>query len=446
MKPNILHLTWHDVGRFLNCYGRKELVTPHIDQLAADGMRFTNYWATSAVCSPSRACALTGRYPQAIGVIGLCHAPENYSLNAGERHLSHILRDAGWHTCLVGWQHETTHDKVRDSLGFQEIHLNDPLPPCDVVATRVVEWLRAHAQRQDKPFYLQAGFFEVHRPHTFGGVKPDAERGVYQPPFLADSPRARAELAQQQGMIRKADECAGVIFTALRELALDDNTIVIFTSDHGVEFPRAKATLYDPGIEIPLIIRWPKRGIAGGTVCDALLSNVDYLPTLLDLVDLPKPANLHGQSFSGVFPRFPRTPARDEIHATFLSSHRAIRTRTHKLIWNISPHAALAVPVLMERPQRMPAWAPWELYDLQQDPLESANLSSVRPFTHAGSSSDELAHHRTGAERAALEIEAGMKQRLWAWMERIDDYILHGPERTPYYDRAMKEYLDTRSK
>jgi len=104
------------------------------------------------------------------------------------------------------------------------------------------------------------------------------------------------------------------------------------------------------------------------------------------------------------------------------------------------------VPVLMERPQRMPAWAPWELYDLQQDPLESANLSSVRPFTHAGSSSDELAHHRTGAERAALEIEAGMKQRLWAWMERIDDYILHGPERTPYYDRAMKEYLDTRSK
>ena len=118
-KPNILIITNHDSGRHFGCYGVETVHTPAIDALAADGLRFENYFATVPLCSPSRGAMLTGRYPQSTGLMGLTHAPWHWSLNKGEQHLSHILRDAGYHTALFGLQHEAADVQT---LGFEALH------------------------------------------------------------------------------------------------------------------------------------------------------------------------------------------------------------------------------------------------------------------------------------------------------------------------------------
>jgi len=421
MLPNIIHISWHDLGRFLGCYGVEQVHTPHVDALAAESVLFTNYWSTSSVCSPSRATAMTGRYPQANGCMGLAHRPQRYSINAGERHLSHILRDAGYHTALIGWQHETTHDRVRARLAFDEVHYNDPMPPCQVIAPFAADWLRKR-RAADGPFYLQLGFQEVHRPHTQGGVDPDSERGVYVPPWLADTEEARRQLAQQQGMIRKADAHVGMVLEAVRQAGLEEDTLLVFTSDHGVDFPRAKATLYDPGIGIPLIVRWPGGGIGGGRRCDWLLSNVDFLPTLLDLLELPVPEGVQGRSFAGAFRGTGGSP-RDAVFAMFIGETRAIRTASHKLIWNVGPRQWMPAPADVASPRREWHWPTWELYDLAADPLESHNL-----------------HARPGM----AQLEQRLRERLWDWMESVDDPVLGGPERQPYYERATALYRKRR--
>jgi arylsulfatase A-like enzyme len=436
--PNIIHISWHDVGRMFGCYGISEIDSPNVDRFAAEGVRFSNYWATSSICSPSRACALTGRYPQMTGVAGLCHAPECYSLRPGERHLSHIMRDAGRHTALIGWQHETTHDKARRDLGFNEIHHNDPMPECEVIAQETSQWLQQRLQKPDgQPFYLQVGFLEIHRSRTFG-CSGEGEDELYIPPYLQPTEGARHALAQQHQVIRKADAGVGTILAAIDELGLRENTVVVFTSDHGIGFPRAKTTLYDPGVGIPLIMRWPARGIAGGNRCDWLLSNVDFLPTLLDLLGIEKPGNLHGHSFAGVFDGSQKMSPRDEVHAIFINSHRMVRTTTHKLIWNVRPTAYQEAPVCYEHPRRLTAWPIWEMYDLRSDPLEAVNISAEPPVTHPGDHQQRLdAEWAIRPSQPAAEQD--MKRRLWRWMERIGDPLLNGPVPDPYLDRVLAE-------
>ncbi len=420
MKPNVFHISWHDVGRFLGCYGVEQVHTPCLDALAAGGVRFTNYWATAAFCSPSRAAAMTGRYPQSNGVLGLAHRPQRYSINPGERHVSHVLRDAGYHTALIGWQHETVHTLVRRRLAFDEVHYNDPMPPCHVVAPFAADWLRAR-RPADGPFYLQLGFMEVHRPHDFGGVGPDTERGVYVPPWLQDTEEGRRQLAQQQGMIRKADAHVGMVLDALREAGLERDTIVVFTSDHGIHFPRAKGTLYDPGIGIPLIVRWPGGGIEGGGTCDDLLSNVDFLPTLLELIDIPAPDKVQGSSFAGVF-RGERA-AREAVYGMVFCTTRAVRTDRYKLVWNTGERQWTTPPVDPVHPRGEWHWPTWELYDLEADPMEGRNLI---------------------ARQELAGVLDKLHALLWDWMESVDDPILRGPEVEPYYERAMALYRKRR--
>ena len=427
-KPNILIITNHDSGRHFGCYGVETVHTPAIDALAADGMKFENYFATVPLCSPSRGAMLTGRYPQSTGLMGLTHSPWHWSLNEGEQHLSHILRDAGYHTALFGLQHEAADVQT---LGFEALHAQrgDGGGRCtaDEVARVTAEFLKREVRA---PFYAQVGFFETHRPFDFGGVTPDDSKGVFVPPFLSENDAVIADLAHYQGALRKADEAVGIITKGLAESGLADNTIIVFTVDHGIPYPRAKGHVYDPGLSIPLIVRWPGGGIRGGKTCDWLLSNVDFLPTLLHLIGEPIPENVQGVSFSGAFGKGESEPPRDAIFGFMQSGElRCTRTKHHKLIRNFEPRRLFATPVdvSVSVSSRWPNTAylvtseecpAVQLFDLQKDPNE---------------------FHNAAEDPNYADIRAELDGRLWAWLEEVGDPILKGSVPTPYYRRLMAE-------
>lgn len=421
-RPNIIVVTTHDTGRHFGCYGVDTVDTPAIDALAANSCRFTNYFATSPVCSASRGAMLTGRYPQSNGLMLLTHAPWNWSYRPGERHLSHILRDAGYYTALFGLQHEASDTST---LGFQATSLERRPEggryPAGEVAQALASFLHSEAASR-APFYAQVGFFETHRPFDFGGVQPDASRGVFVPPYLLDNEAARADLAHLQGAVRAVDQAVGTITAALAASGLERDTILIFTVDHGIEFPRAKWFLYDSGIAVALLVRWPGGGIAGGSTCDWLLSNVDLLPTLLDLAGVPIPERVEGRSFAGAFGRGAPTPPRDAIYAMFESNTnagRCVRTGRLKLIRSFVPMRRFDLPVDVANPVRRATCPVVELFDLAADPHE---------------------FHDVAGDPAYAEAYASMSERLWSWLEQVRDPILRGPVPTPYYEMAIAEY------
>ncbi len=426
-RPNILMITCHDIGRHLGCYGVRTVQTPHLDGLAGRGIRFANYFATDCVCSPSRGCILTGRYPQTNGLMGLTHKPWNWRLGDGERHLAAILRDAGYATTLVGLQHVTQGDP--HELGYEKVLSRKR------VAEETVQAARRELQgagKGGKPFFMKVGFFEVHRPFKQGA---DAEKGVAIPHHLQDTPEIREDLAQFQATIRFFDKCVGRILEALEASAVARDTLVVFTADHGIPYPGAKWTLFDSGIETPLIMHQPGTKMAGGKVFGQLMSNVDFLPTLLDLVDVDKPDNLQGRSFERVIAGVQAASPRQEVyaqrtsHALYDNLSRCVRTDRYKLIRYFEPGRTVVYPTdavpqkvaqHVQRSRRRSGQRPVvELYDLQTDPHERKNLAQQPE--HA-------------------ETVRTLSDKLWTWMERVGDPLLKGPLRTPYYEEAMQDY------
>ena len=429
-RPNILMITCHDLGRHLGCYGVETVQSDAIDRLAAEGCRFENYFATAALCSTSRGAMLTGRYRQANGLMGLTHAPWLWSFKQGERHLASILSEAGYRTTLVGFQHVTRDDPR--TLGYQEVVQPGRLAPDK--ASTAVDLLRAQTQA-DSSFFIKVGFQEVHRPFGTGGVQPDSEKGVYVPPYLAATDVMRNDLAALQGSIKFLDAAVARILEGLEQTGLAENTIVIFTSDHGIPYSGAKASLFDPGIEVPLIVRWPAGGLVGGKVHSQLMSNVDFLPTLLDLVGVPIPGNVQGVSAAKILRGESEEPIRDAVFAQRLSQplrdniSRCIRTERYKLIRYFDSGRTVVKPVdvdpqavaeHVERPRRDGTRPIVQLFDLEADPIEYENLAQ---------------------EDRYADLVRELSDRLWRWMEDVGDPILEGPIRTPYYEEAMRDYV-----
>lgn len=426
-NANVLMITCHDLGRHIGCYGINTVHTDNIDGLAKKGICFQNYFSTDCVCSPSRGSILTGRYPQANGLMGLTHQPWEWSFKKGEKHVAAILREAGYETTLVGLQHVTSGDP--GSLGYQHVLSQERKADTTVQATKE---LLQKAGKQDRPFFIKVGFFEVHRPFTVGT---DTEKGVFIPHYLKDTPEIHEDLARFQGTIRFFDTCLGEILGALGKSNVAENTLVIFTSDHGIPYPGAKWCLYDPGIETPLIMYQPGTALEGGKVFPQLMSNVDFLPTLLDILGVDIPPSLQGYSFKEVIEGTKTDPPRNEIFAQRIShalrdnTSRTVRTTRYKLIRYFEPGRLIefptdAVPQRVaehtERPKRNMGRRPVvQLFDLKQDPHERNDLA-------------------TSQEHA--NIVRDLSDRLWRWMEEVGDPILDGPLVTPYYKQAMEDY------
>lgn len=432
-RPHILLLHCHDLGRFLGCYGVPTVTTPALDGLAAQGLRFERAFCTAPQCSPSRASLFTGRYPQQHGVLGLTHADFGWDLRPGERHLAAMLRERGYATALHGVHHESrirSDREVAERLGFDEVVTGGLAP---AVAERAVARLAALADGE-RPFYLQVGFHEPHRspsprdaPGTTGflspGVEPDHANGVTVPPYLLDTEGTRTELAELQGAVRLMDAAVGTVLSGVHRLGLDDDTIVVFTTDHGLALPRAKCTLYDPGIEVALIVRDPRHGPVEGQVISRLVSNVDIVPTLLDAAGAPIPDSVAGRN---LHPDRPRDRVFAQLtHHDYYDPRRCVRTENRKLIVNFSSAPSIMDASQSWHPRSTPAqlehgWPPYhppvEMYDLDGDPAELANIAD-RPDR--------------AAERAELLAS------LAGWMRAVDDPLLTGAVPSPVHERSL---------
>jgi arylsulfatase A-like enzyme len=412
-KDNVLIVHWHDLGRYLGAYGHPDVSSPRLDRLAAEGILFTRAHATAPLCSPSRGSLFTGRYPQSNGLIGLAH--HGWEYRNGVRTLPQILSESGRYSALFGMQHETSYPK---RLGFDEFDVSNSY--CDYVVDKAEEWLREATEAlSGQPFLLTAGFFETHRPYPHDRYEPADGAAVDPPDYLPDTREVRGDLADFYGAIAAADAAVGRLLDTLAQTGLDASTWVVFFTDHGPAFPRAKSTLYDAGTGIGMIIRPPTSRAMAPRVYDELFSGVDVVPTLLGLLGLDVPADVDGVSHAGALlaPDSQAEPVREQVYTTktyhdSFDPIRAIRTKDYSYIENYAARALLDMPLdIQESPSGL-AVAPFvggrrpqrELYDLRTDPTETTNL---------------LAGEHAGMDAIATDLAV----RLHDWRQRTGDVI-----------------------
>ena len=359
-------------------------------------------------------------------MLGLAHPPFGWRLDPRVRHTAQTLGEAGYATALVGMQHLIDRGSAHE-LGYTTVL---PVSPAYEEAEAAVGLLR-ELSRGERPFYLEVGFEEPHRPYDFGGAVPDASRGVAVPGYLPDVAESRQDLAAFQGATRQMDAGVGRILAGLEELGLTETTCVIFVTDHGAAMPRAKCTLYDPGIEVAFIWRWPVAGLSGGRLIDDLVSNVDVSPTLLDALTIPPPHALQGTSLwpllcgrlsEGHAPR--REVFAEKTFHTYYEPMRAIRTDRYKLIINFEVSTRVDVPS-----------------DIRQSPIYPLMLSefdAVRPRVELYDLSEDRWEQRNLAGAPELEsVEGDLRRRLLGWMRSTVDPLLDGPIASPYYRDAL---------
>ncbi|MGI8827252.1 MAG: sulfatase-like hydrolase/transferase [Chloroflexota bacterium] len=214
--------------------------------------------------------------------MGLTHPPFCWDLGPREQHVAGILGQAGYETHLFGFQHVTTR---LDRLGFHTAptacaESGDGNALGCTVAQQVADFLGK--PMSNRPLYMEVNLEEPHRPFDQGGAVPDDGKGVFVPSYLPDDSASREEMAALQGAIRQADAAVGKILALVDGAGLRKNTLVVLMADHGIAMPRAKCTLYDSGIEVALIVRWPEAGLDSGRVYSEMVSNLDVLPTMLE--------------------------------------------------------------------------------------------------------------------------------------------------------------------
>lgn len=319
-RPNVLFILTEDQGAHLGCLGTPGLQTPHMDALARSGVRFRQAFVAYPVCSPSKAAIYTGLHNHTNGLLNNTpnyHKPAS-QLTAAEKNnalyrrnripdaiptLVERLRAAGYYQGVTHKLHVAPVEK----FPYDEFIRASDGP--------AVAGFIARAVALGKPWHLFFNISKSHRPFPNSDqvkirVQPAA---VKLPAFLPDTPGVRQDWAEYLAAIEIADGLLGEGLAALRASGQEANTIVVFLGDHGPAFQHGKMTLYDLGLRVPLVIRAP--GMKTGVVTDALASELDLAPTLLDLLGLPPLSPVHGRSLRPVLAGEPGLPGRDYVAA-----------------------------------------------------------------------------------------------------------------------------------
>ena len=424
-RPNVLVYISHDTGRFIHPYGVETVHTPAADRVASEGVLFERCFCAAPQCSPSRAALFTGRYPHANGVMGLTHADFAWDLPQEEIHAAEYLRRLGYETVGGGNLHEMRRREDRGFDAFIDARL------ARTAGDALDAWLGG---RDDPavPFYAQIGTIETHRGFLHDGVVPDDSLGVTVQPPIRETPAVREDFAALQGSVRRWDEGLTDILEVLERRGLAEDTILVVTTDHGIPMTRAKVTLYDRGIGVMLMIRWPGGGVTGGKRYEEMVSNVDILPTLLEAAGGEVAPAIQGRSFwpllcGGEYSAREMVFAELTFHA-YYDPMRCVRTDGLKYIRNFEMGKAVHMtgdnansPTSFDNRSHLNLGEHHrheELYDLEEDPEELSNLADDPGYE---------------AERARLS------RVLAEWMRETGDPLLEGPIASPFYHRSINE-------
>ncbi len=408
--PNILYIHSHDTGRYVQPYGF-QVPTPNIQLLADQGVLFREAFCAAPTCSGSRASLLTGQYCHNNGMFGLAH--RGWALNDYRQHLVHPLREAGYRSVLIGEQH-ISEDPL--TIGYDEVIEVDTTAATDVAPIAI----EAISSAQE-PFFLSVGFFETHRNFSAPTSVRDTLYSL-PPQNLPDTEETREDMAAFKASARSLDQGIGAVLHGLHRCGLTESTLILCTTDHGLAFPNAKATLYDRGTGVMMIMRGPG-GFTGGKVVDAMVSHLDVYPTLCEVAGVDNPPWVQGTSL------LPLVDGRkDSLHdqifteMTFHAAYqpqRALRTERWKYIrrFHDHPHPVLAncddsatKELLLKRGWDRQHIAREQLFDLTLDPNEVHDLS--------------------GSPDHATQRET-LRRRLEEWMIATEDPLLDGPVDPP---------------
>lgn len=411
MQPNVLLIITHDTGRHLGPFERG-VATPNLARLAREGVVFERAFCAAPQCSPSRGSLMTGQMPHTHGLVGLEHLGFRLHRAALARTLPAVLTGAGYDTRLFGFQHEADDPHA---LGYRHV-AGTPSGRSAGVIPSVTAFL---ATRPAQPFFASVGLAETHRPFEPSATSLD---DVMVPAYLPDAPTTRRDVADLNGAVRQADAAIGQILAALDAAGLADTTLVLYTPDHGIPFPRAKGTLFDPGIEIGVIGRGPG-GFSGGRRIAGLVSNIDLYPTILRLCGVEPPAGTQGVDLApllnGTAPAVRDAVFAELTYHTAYDPMRGLRTARYKYIRSFTDRP-LTLPAHVDpgptkdllraqgffdrsRPREM-------LYDLERDPYEQTDLA---------------------ADPAHAPILADLRLRLDRWMTETGDPLLQGDIAAP---------------
>ncbi|MEW4527508.1 sulfatase-like hydrolase/transferase [Maioricimonas sp. JC845] len=438
-RPNILWITCEDMSPRLGCYGDTTVPTPNIDRLAAQGVRYLRAYGTYGVCAPNRHTLIMGMYPSSTGAMAMrtwkrtsalkfITDPELLAIPTYEatpppeaKCFSEYLRAAGYYC--------TNNSKT-------DYQFRTPVTAWDE-SGRKAHW--RNRPDPEMPFFAVFNSTVTHESKVFRQTSPRRvdPADVPVPPYYPDTPIVRRDLARQYDNIAVMDEWVGGILTQLEEDGLADETIVFFYSDHGDGLPRMKRWVYDSGIQVPLIVRYPDRRDAG-TTSGELVSFVDFAPTVLSLCGCEIPAHMQGQAFLGPDRAEPRKyiyACRDRMDPA-PETIRAVRDERFKYVRNYRPELPyigyipyrdqqeIMQDILRLRDAGKLGPDQWqftaqhkpleELYDCQSDPHEIHNLASDPRYF------DKLAELREAHERWTEETgdlghiaESELIRRLW---------------------------------
>jgi len=440
-------LNWNSVGAY-GCEAPD--VTPNLDRLAAEGVRFEHAHVTIAVCQPSRGALATGRYPHRSGVEGFEHIDNDVPtvterLRAGG-YLCGILGKVGHSTPKIAFEYDMSVDM--DELG----HGRAP----DIYHRHAMEFIQ-RATREDRPFYLMANSHDPHRPFVGNDPRKWYEPGdvpaavppsrVYEPGevtvpgFLPDLAEVKREMAEYYGSVRRCDDTVGAILRALAETGQDKTTLVMFLSDNGMAVPFAKTNCYLHSTRTPWIVRWPGVVEPGRVDSEHFVSGIDFMPTALEAAGLPLPEGMDGASFAPVlkghrqegrdlvFTQFHETAARRRypmrcvqerrlgyIFSPWSDGERVFKNESQQgRTMKAMREAAETDPVVAARVDLFLHRVTEELYDFRDDPDARTNLVDDPRY------SDDL-------DRLRAELES--------WMERTADPALEA-----FRKRASSEAL-----
>jgi N-sulfoglucosamine sulfohydrolase len=419
-RPNILLLMAEDMSPRVRAFGDRVAVTPNLDALATQGVRYTNTFTTAGVCAPSRAALILGMHQIATGTQHMRSSsrPEGayYSVPpVGVKAFPELLRASGYFTYT---------DNKLDYQFSRPVAHTGPSTIWDLEGAVAGDW---NKRAPGQPFFGFINFMATHESGLFtplGSVPHSAmhfamqllrwwttdepvpevvkPEDIYVPPYYPDLPVVRADMARHYDNIAYMDRQVGAVLQQLEAAGLADSTIVIWTTDHGDPLPRAKRDLFDAGIRVPMIIRWPEafrpEGVEPGTVDKRLISFVDLGPTILSLADVRPPRNMHGRNFAGgdARPREYVYAARDRMDEQ-MDRQRAVRDKRYKYLRSWYPwrpggadldfrdniEMVRAMRAKYDAGELTEIQGQWyeppgkeRLYDLEDDPFEIKDLST----------------------------------------------------------------------